>query len=182
MKISLFLFFTITLPAWGLTFETVWSDQLVKELHVTCRAEDSLCLDLCGASSFCVIEEKTCRSCIGTALPIQRILTELGRSIRFQSKLSSLEPIKALIESGRFVAISARDAFNVIDGFDSISVFRKFESLCPGESDYQLLFIEVDGVSRKIKKPRFIFCQFERLGDFFELQNGPSKIRKEALI
>lgn len=175
MKFLFFTFFMLcSLTATGQSVHTSWNDQFVKEIHVTCSLQESFCYDLCDSFSTCVIEEKTCRSCIGTGLAIQRILSELGRTVRFNSRLSSTMPVLNLIKNGNFFAISARDAFNVLDAFDSISVLRKFESLCPGESDDQLLFIEVDEVSRKILHPRFVFCRFENLGEFFELHFVPT--------
>lgn len=152
--------------------EVHWNDQYQKELHITCSAQEEFCKVICDASSFCVIEEKSCTSCIGSNLPMHHLFTELGRSVRSHLNPVSFDSLANLIKSGNFATFSARDVYNVIDGYSSIGVFKKFESLCPGESLTQLIFVELAPLSRRLHKVKYVSCQYEDGSALYELQDG----------
>ena len=167
MKFMMLILIFMVNVAVSQTIEVRWSDKFTKELLVSCQAED-FCESLCGESS-CTIEEGICHNCIGTGLQIYQLFTELGKSIRRGDELEGRFTLELLLR-GSFVTFSPNDVYNVIDPANSISVYRRFEGLCPGESMSQLIFFEVDPFSRKILAPFSLYCEYEEESVFFTLK------------
>jgi hypothetical protein len=176
MKLWSFLFFLfLSKISMAQIMEVTWSDRFQKELHVSCNDHGDFCDSLCGAYSSCIIEEKSCRNCIGTGLQIHHILTELARSVRYQLEPVSKGTILQFIGEGNFATVSAKEVYNVIDGYGSLSVLKRFESLCSGETLYQLVFLELQERTRKVIGQKYVYCQYEDESIFLEFKHRPPR-------
>lgn len=140
-------------------FEVRWTEAFRKELVLGCANFDSTCLSLCQQNNSCVIQESSCRDCIGTGLRMSRIIGEIGKGIRSDNRVVSVNRLLDLVHEGNFVTLVPNDVYNVIDGVNSLSALKKFEALCPPKSVKQIMFFSVDPDSRKIAKPEFVVCE-----------------------
>jgi hypothetical protein len=159
------------------TFDVQWNDQFEKELQVSCSAQETFCKHLCHAESFCMVKEKNCTSCVGSSLPMYRLFKELGRTIRSLQTPVSSHLLIDLIINGHFATFTSRDVYNVIDGYNSIDLLKKFESLCPGESLNQVLFVELGPVSHRYQDVKYVSCLYEKESVLFEMKNLANYIR-----
>lgn len=158
--LNLFLFFNLS----NLSAQTIkidWNEKFRKEVRVDCSYGDIFCYDLCGISSRCTLEEDICKNCIGTGLKMYMILSELGKSINTSPINLQMPFLLDFLRHGHYVTLSGSDAYNILDSFGSIKAFKKFEALCPEESQNQILFLETHPNSREILNPSFIYCEFE---------------------
>jgi hypothetical protein len=65
----------------------------------------------------------------------------------------------------------AQDVFNIIDAHNAVSVYRRFESLCPGESIHQILFLRTEQITRKLLAPEFVYCEYDKTEIYFRVED-----------
>jgi len=157
-------------PVFAQKIEVKWTDLLRKEVHLNCNAGELFCENICKASSYCIIQEGTCHNCIGTGIQILHIFSEIGRSIH-RIDQASFEDVGEFLKLGAFVTFSAQDAYNLIDTHQSVSVLKKFESLCPENSLNQILFFRTHPESRKLISPDFLYCEFFEKTEVFKIED-----------
>jgi hypothetical protein len=149
------------------TIDVRWSDQFEKEISVSCTQEE-FCYQLCGEST-CFQKEGFCYNCIGSGPWMLHFWEELGKSIHQDGPLDRQLQLD-LMRAGNFVIFAPLDVYNIIDSSQSLSVYRKFEALCPGESYRQLVFLVVDPILRRIQGPWSVYCEYEKEVIFFRLR------------
>jgi hypothetical protein len=171
---KLFIFFFLSQILMGVCLaqkmEIHWNSSFAKELSVTCRPDETLCEEICGSADSCLIEEGPCQSCIGTGLQMYHIFSSIGRSLSRQERHRPQELLSLLL-LGNFVTLSSLDVFNIIDGYNSIGVLRKFESLCPEESLNQIVFFRTDPRTRKIYSAEYLYCEFFDGHHYFKIRD-----------
>jgi hypothetical protein len=171
MRFFIYFFLLFISKLHAQEIEVNWTDSFQKELHLSCHSGAMICEKICDAPFLCTIEEGLCHDCIGTSLKMYHIFSEIGRSI--QRVISSpWEEFIIFILAKRFVTFTTKDAFNLIDGYNSLSVREKFESLCPDESLSQILFFEVHPISRKLDSPKYIYCSFQEHVEIYEARDS----------
>jgi len=167
------LTFFLKAPLYAQTVEVYWTEEFKKEVHFYCPLGSSWCEEVCKDQSFCEFKEGLCKNCIGTGLKMNYLLSELGKTINNSQKIFSKTELKEFLLSGNFSTLAYRDVFNVIDGFDSLRVLRKFESLCPEGSFNQIIFLELTPLTRDVKKALLVYCEFPEEGLFYHLSQDP---------
>jgi len=170
VKLIILFLFVFLKPVFAQKLEINWSDTFRKEIHLSCDAAETVCEDICNASSFCILQEGICPNCIGTGIQILHIFSEIGRSIHRVDQ-SSLASLGKLLIQGDFVTFSAQEVYNLIDAHQSISVFKKFESLCPDKSLNQILFFKTHPESRRLISPEYLYCEFQDKSEIFKIED-----------
>jgi hypothetical protein len=170
LKTLILLFLFMSSLCHAQKIDLFWNESFRKELHLTCSASDLLCEKVCSSSSACYLQEGPCRSCVGTSLQMHHIFSEIGRSIGRREAIRP-DDLAAFFLKGNFVSFSAQDVFNIIDAHNSISLFKKFESLCPEESLNQILFFNADPITRRPTKAEFIYCEYEDHETYFKVED-----------
>lgn len=150
-----------------------WNNSYSKELIINCYPGEKLCQDLCQDALLCKQPEKFCLSCIGTSLMMSYLIGEIGRTIVTLPNETAPAKIIQGLKKNSFVTIGARDVYNVIDASGSIKVIKKFEKLCPFPTDDQVVFLDVDPVTRKVLSPSFVHCSARENSKNFELSQRP---------
>lgn len=182
MKLIIFcIFFSLTAQA-SVYFEANWSQELKKELTVSCDNGSQFCERLCSNANQCVIAEGACRDCIGTSLVMTNLLNEMGRTIVNSGELSIESQFLELILTNQFVTLSPNDVYNVIDAAGSVRAMKKFEKLCPEGSLDQLLFLKVNAYTRRIIAPEAVYCLMEEGSLIYNLTGRPDVIINERQL
>ncbi len=170
----LFLFFiSFSINIFAQSIEITWRDDFKKELTFSCRASSHFCHELCSGDSVCYLEEGICRSCIGTGLKINFILSELGRSIRTTEEQYDSESFISLLKNNSFATLTSKDPYNIIDAFGSIKVYKKFESLCREGSLSQIVFLKLSPDDRSIQRPELVYCEYEDSVSLLKIHSSP---------
>lgn len=170
----LFLFFiSFSINVFAQSIEISWRDDFKKELSFSCKASSQFCHELCSGDSVCYIEEGVCRSCIGTGLKMNYILSELGRSIRTTEENYDIESFMSFLKNNLFATLTSKDPYNIIDAFGSIKVYKKFESLCREGSLSQILFLKLSPDDRSVQRPELVYCEYEDSVSLLKIQSGP---------
>lgn len=173
MKYFFLIFIFVSFDVFSQAIETIWRDDLKKELSVSCKGTSEFCQNLCSSESNCYLEEGICRSCIGTGLKINYILSELGRSIHTSEEIYHSDSFLVLLKNNTFVTLRSNDPYNIIDAYGSIKVYKKFESLCREGSLSQILFLKLSPVDRSIIRPELVYCEYENGVSFLKIHSSP---------
>lgn len=173
--LTLIFFMTSQLHA-GFEISPQWSGSYNKELVITCSPEETFCQRLCQNPSTCTQPEEFCLSCIGTSLTMSHLLGELGRTIKASSTEVNSERMIRMLKQKAFATLGPRDVYNVIDASGSVRAIEKFEKLCPFPTEDQVVFLELDPVTRKVFAPSFIHCAAGEGSKNFELSLRPEVI------
>ncbi len=173
MKYFFLFFIFISFEVFSQSIETTWRDDFKKELSISCNGTNDLCFQLCESESNCYLEEGICRSCIGTGLKINYILSELGRSIHTNEEIYNSDSLLALLKNNTFATLRSNDPYNIIDAYGSIKVYKKFESLCREGSLSQILFLKLSPVDRSIIRPELVYCEYEDSVAFLKIHSSP---------
>ncbi len=173
MNYLFLFFFFFSFNVFSQSFETTWRDDFKKELSVSCKETSEFCSKLCESESNCYFDEGICRSCIGTGLKINYILSELGRSIHTNEEIYNSDSLLALLKNNTFATLRSNDPYNIIDSYGSIKVYKKFESLCREGSLSQILFLKLSPVDRSIIRPELVYCEYEDSVAFLKIHSSP---------
>lgn len=163
---------SILYSSFGLCVEVdvYWNDDFQKVVSLSCNPDELFCDQICSSSNSCEVKEGICQNCIGTSLKLLNFFAGMGITYK-RDKLINLasDDFLNFFVSGAFISLKAQDVYNVIESFNSIKVYKKFESLCPIDSWNQIVFYEVHSVSRELLKPRFVYCQFENTSEVYSI-------------
>lgn len=94
---------------------------------------------------------------------------QIGKSIINQGEEYPVEKVSEILHQGNFSTLEARDVYNILDPFDSREVRERFRALCfPGDF-FQIVFFELDPITRRRMRPVFVYCGGEEEGLFYQL-------------
>lgn len=142
-----------------------WNAKFEKEITIEC-SEPAQCLEICDEEKSCTVKEETCTNCLGSDVFLTFIFNEMGRVIQNnQSEILATEVID-LIKSGFFTTINSKSVYNHVDSYNSLSLRRKFRSLCSDSTQYPLVFISQDNRNRKLDEILFVQCD----NGFYQLE------------
>lgn len=155
MKTLILLFATLSMQAFAYQIETSWTDDSKKILRVTCDG-DSICENFCGSQA-CEIEEKVCKNCVGTSIGMTYAFQEMGRSYIVTEVLDPYF-LFDLLKSKKFVSLTSRSLYNLVDRFDSIELRRKFRGLCVDGTRYPHVFFKTQR-SGELGEIQAVWCE-----------------------
>lgn len=144
----------------SMTIKAEWNKvSFEKELLVGCNQNDSyLCIDLCNSEYSCKVKENYCRNCAGDNIFLKTIFNELGRTYQNSKNKISDDDFISFIKEDNFVTLTSKSIYNTIDKFNSPKLKRKFRSLCENPTEYPIVFLEVNPVSRVPEKVKYVGC------------------------
>ena len=154
-------------------FSNTWTEKFEKKVIMSCFQEnDFSCEDTCGNKESCEFSESICRDCVGSSVSLTYIFKYMGLNLRSNGNRVSQYEIMDLIQSGDFVSLNAKSIYNHVDRFNSMSLRRKFRSLCENGAREPLVLFEKDSRSQKIGKVRYVVCN----EDYLEMEDNPEVI------
>jgi len=134
-----FLILFCSVSNFALEIETVWTETSEKRLAISC-GEDEACVQFCMGNNSCFMREKVCKNCVGTSLKMTYIFEEMGRNLFNSGEAVGPYELFDLLTSTNFVSLSSKSVYNLIERFDSLSLRRRFRSLCLDETAYPIVF------------------------------------------
>lgn len=165
MKIFFLIFLTLVTnnSAFALQVEEIWSSDYRPQLKVLCTSgEEQMCSELCKseqAVNECIIDQKVCRDCVGTSLLVTNIFEGMG--VRYRNRgdeVTSYELID-LLKSKNFVSFTSKSVYNHVDSYDSLTLQKKFLSLCPaGTMSTPVVFFDLKAKTNILNKVRYVAC------------------------
>lgn len=170
IKLILCLFLLVTNSVMAISFEPEWTVDYKKNVIMSCSEDEYQCEDFCG-NSRCEIKEKVCRNCMGSNILISHIFRDMGRSlINTGIEISNYEVLE-VFDSKNFATFTSKSIYNIVERFDSLTLRRKFQSLCSNNTKYPIVVFSTEKISRKLDQVKFVICGNQA----FEMSN-------EALI
>jgi len=158
-KLLIFTFILFSAQSFGLSFESGWNPFFEKEVVVSCNEDEYFCDNLCDEKEKCVFKEKACRDCIGSSVYMTYIFNYAGKSIVRTEEEVPMEDLIIMLKSGLFSTIHAKSIYNHVERFDSPVLKEKFQRLCnPYVDEYPMLVYDVEKVSKKLGKPKYVVC------------------------
>lgn len=165
MKVFFIIFLSLIMQnhAFAIQVEEIWSADYNPQLKVQCfDGEETLCRDLCKSdlsSNECIVDQKVCRDCVGTSLLVTNIFEGMG--VRYRNRgdeVSSYELID-LLTSKNFVTFTSKSVYNHVDAYNSLTLQKKFQSLCPAETkSTPVVFFDLKPKSNILNKVRYVAC------------------------
>ncbi|MCR9203654.1 MAG: hypothetical protein NXH75_03690 [Halobacteriovoraceae bacterium] len=155
MKILVLLFSLFSVSTYSLHIDTTWTEDSKKYLNITCDGE-AICEQFCSGGS-CKMQEKVCKNCVGTSIGMTFAFQEMGRSYIATEKLDDYF-IFDLFWSKKFVTLTSRSIYNLVERFDSMGLRRKFRSLCADGTRYPVVFFGTQE-SGELGEIKAVWCQ-----------------------
>lgn len=171
MKVLLTLLIMIN-TAGAASFSSSWNKKFEKIVKMSCLEDDSTCERYCNNKTECLIPENVCHNCIGTSVSITYIFSYLGLNLMNSEEKVSIYEMTGLLKSGRFVSLTAKSIYNHVYSYNSISLRRKFRSLCSNGARNPIVFFDSNSGSKTIGKVRFVSCDEE----IFLMEDNPEII------
>lgn len=183
IKLILCLFLLVTNSVMAISFEPVWTDDYKKNVIMSCSEDEYQCDDVCGSST-CKIKEKVCRNCMGSNVLISHIFRDMGRSFTNTGiELSNYEVLE-VFKSKNFATFTSKSIYNIVERFDSSSLRRKFQSLCPNNTKYPVVVFSTEKISRKLDQVKYVICgnkTFEMSNDAIIDTNDKNSLKSNTL-
>ncbi len=140
MRVFFFLLCSfIVVNSFALNLSTEWTMESRKMIHVSCEEDETVCQNFCQGHMACMTEEKVCKNCVGTSIAMTYAFQEMGRSIVAGDQLDPYFLFDFLSQKN-YVTLTSRSVYNLVDSFDSMSLRRKFRSLCQDGTRYPMVF------------------------------------------
>lgn len=157
------LLFLLSSNILAMNIGTKWNrTSFEKEVLVGCSESESyLCIDLCNNEKSCSVTEGYCRDCAGDNLFLKTLFKQLGRTYKNTSVEVSKDDFVSYLKEGDFVTISSKSIYNTIDKFNSSKLKERFRSLCKLPTEYPIVFLDVEHVSRTPIKVKYVTCENE---------------------
>ena len=146
--------------------ESRWNNNNEKEVVLTCDMDSMMmCMSTCLDSYECVIPEDICYNCVGNDLFLVNFYKNIGLSIRSTFYFVPHLQLRELLRQENFITLKANSIYNIISDYNSKSMQKKFDALCPEVGEYEpLVFVRVDD-ERKPIELKFVACG----SDLFEM-------------
>lgn len=156
-------FIILQTQAFAIGVEEIWSSDYKPQLKVNCLdGEEAMCSSLCPGNlsgKQCILDQKVCRDCIGTSLLVTNIFEGMGIRYRNRGDEISIYEFVDLIASKNFVTFTSKSVYNHVDSYDSLSLQKKFQSLCPeGPSSIPVVFFDLKPKTNVLNKVRYVAC------------------------
>lgn len=154
-------------------FTNTWTEYYEKKVVMNCPHEDDFsCENFCGQKQHCEIKENICRDCIGSSIAMTYIFKYMGLNLKNNGQKVSIYEFLDLLSSGDFVSLNAKSIYNHVDRFNSLSLRRKFQSLCNNGAREPLVLFEKDARGQRISNVRYVACD----EDIFQMEDNPEII------
>ncbi len=141
--------------------KTTWNSKLQKIITIKCEG-DASCQQFCGGKQECATIETYCRSCIGNDPYVTSVFSGMGQLFRNAGEEVSSEEFFTFLNSRNFVSFTSKSVYNNIERFNSKKLQQRFQSLCPIETEYPIVFFNIDPIGHNLGKVQYVLC------------NGPS--------
>lgn len=144
-----------------LSFEEFWNADLRPFLSLTCSGENTkYCSMVCTLDdqSNCSIPMPVCRDCIGTSLLVTNIFEGMGIRYRNSGRIVELSEFFTFLQKSQFVTFSSKSVYNHVDSYDSPVLRNRFKSLCSEETEYPIVFFEINPKGSRLGKVRYLTC------------------------
>ena len=126
-----FLFSTQSVYA-SFNVEASWNLTKGKVITLTCDEESPrVCLSVCDSETMCEVPEGLCYNCIGNDLFIVNFYKNLGLIVNGSGINLRSSVLEDTLLIGKFITLKANSVYNIISDYDSKSMKRKFQNLCP---------------------------------------------------
>lgn len=159
MRILITICLLLSTPVFALTVSSDWTAEFKKVVTVNCSEDDGYqCANLCEDYDKCEVNEGYCRNCAGDNQFIKYIFREMGNRIQSYAAPVNMTFFIDFIGEGNFVSLTSKSIFNFIDKYNSFSTKEKFRSLCPSPTEYPIVFLEVNPVSRDAERIKYVAC------------------------
>ncbi|MFZ3231050.1 MAG: hypothetical protein WA160_12660 [Pseudobdellovibrio sp.] len=136
MKTLLFLFsITLSLQTFGYQFRsqitTSPSDEIVKRLILTCKAEETICQEICSIRKGCILNETLCEDCATQQSQVLHTLfTDITSVFRTDVMFVDNKLIAEFFKRKKFMTISYDSFLNYFNPEKKSEIKATFESLC----------------------------------------------------
>ncbi|MCK5882767.1 MAG: hypothetical protein KAG61_03695 [Bacteriovoracaceae bacterium] len=170
--ITTLILLIMSINTFAIQVNTGWTKNFKKILSVNCSEDDGhLCANLCENYSSCEVEESYCRNCAGDNLFIKYLFKELGNRIQNGGDAVPADTFLEFIKEGNFTSLTSKSIYNFIDRYNSFATKEKFRSLCPNPTEYPIVFLGVNEVSRSPESIRYVACSnSEQSAEIFNLK------------
>lgn len=152
-----FIIFTLLIfqSAFALDIETKWTPDTKKYLHLTCNG-NSECEKFCDGN-YCKMQERVCKNCVSSSIEMTYAFQEMGRSYIRGERLDDYF-IFDLFYTRRFITLTSRSIYNLIERFDSLSLRRRFQALCNDDTKYPVVFFKQNEAG-KLGEVQAVWCE-----------------------
>ena len=135
-----------------------WNSRNQKIVSITCFNNTNMCDRLCRDDRQCNIPEPSCTDCVGTSIYMTYLFQEMGRYIRNTHIELDDYALIDLLDSGRFISLSAKSVYNHVDSFNSFALQRRFRSMCSDGTPHPVVFLDQNR-SGKAGQPIMVWCE-----------------------
>ncbi len=176
--IILILFFLKIQLSYSVEISELWNDQNRPYLILECLPQDKLCSATCANEGQCAIEQKVCKDCVGTSILMTNIFERMGIFYRNSGNKISTQEFAHFLQDHNFVTFTSRSIYNQTDSFDSPQTKARYQSLCPDQTEYPVVFFELKAKSSVLNAVKYVACQNE----IYEMRTSPEIIFNESFL
>lgn len=151
--------------------------QFQDSVTLYCRADESLCLKICGDEKSCWKEQELCFNCLGTGnFALRTVFTAIERLYQNTLKTLETEDVEKVFKQDH-VFVAARSIYNFYLDLNDEKIRNLFQSLCPFHSTQPLVVLGKNSLNEPIQI-KYIVCEdpVTQNHDMYALEYRPQVI------